>query len=209
MLITPLMYGRSAPWRLNFSLALSHLGRVTALCPRYRRPNYRRCLAARTKPQFAEIVNEIYKVIGQCLLRDPTVRPTADALVRLCETLCYSVQARQIGVVGNMAYPTAGFIDGNDGTGAFFHMDSVPVGRVGRGARVWYSTSPGEPRPRAFPVVPLKAPRKASPKPALRDNRRRILCPLRARVDLTKSELLTKPSRVQWGAAISVPNWSF
>jgi serine/threonine-protein kinase len=111
------------------------------------------------KPQFAELVNNIYQVITKCLQRDPGLRPDADALVDLCETLCYSVQLRKTGVIGHMSYPTSGFISVTGGPDVFFHMESVPMGRVKTGDRVWFSTSPGEPRERAFPVVPLKAAR--------------------------------------------------
>ncbi|MEJ1117082.1 serine/threonine-protein kinase [Phyllobacterium sp. CCNWLW109] len=109
-----------------------------------------------SKPQFAELTRNIYAIIQQCLLKDPTARPTADQLIRLCEDLCYSVKERRIGVVGHMPYQTNGFIGSSGGQDVFFHNDSVPVGRVSSGDRVWFSTFPGVPRERAFPVVPLK-----------------------------------------------------
>jgi serine/threonine protein kinase len=112
------------------------------------------------KPQFAELVNNIYQVITRCLQRDPKLRPDADSLVALCETLCYSIGPRLLGIVGYMPYRTNGFINIAGSPDVFFHMDSVPVGRIKPGDRVWFGTNPGEPRRRAFPVVPLKvAPR--------------------------------------------------
>ena len=59
-----------------------------------------------------------------------------------------------------------GFIDVQGGVQVFFHMDSVPVGKVSTDDRVWFTTFPGEPRDRAFPVIPLKAIRKARRKPS-------------------------------------------
>ena len=115
------------------------------------------------KPQFAELARNIYGLIQRCLQKDPEARPTADALVRLCEELCYSVKERRIGTVGYMPYQTQGFIGSPFGADVFFHQDSVAVGRVASGDRVWFSTFPGEPRERAFPVVPLKAIRRARP----------------------------------------------
>ncbi len=114
------------------------------------------------KPQFAELAKNIYEVIKQCLQKDPALRPNADALVDLCEKLCYSIQPRRTGVVGHMPYPTSGFIN-THGADVFFHMDSVPVGRVKTGDRVWFSTFTGEPRDRAFPVIPLKVARRTRP----------------------------------------------
>lgn len=111
------------------------------------------------KPQFAALANNIYQVIQKCLRKDPAQRPKADALVRLCEALCYSVQPRRMGVVGHMPFQTNGFINVPGEADVFFHVDSVPVGRVKTGDRVWFSTFPGEPRKRAFPVVPLKVAR--------------------------------------------------
>lgn len=111
------------------------------------------------KPQFAELANNIYRVIQQCLKKDPDDRPAADNLVRRCEALCYSVNTRQTGTIGYMPYSTNGFINVAGEPDVFFHIDSVPVGRVKTGDRVWFSTFPGDPRPRAFPVVPLKPPR--------------------------------------------------
>lgn len=113
------------------------------------------------KPQFAELAKNIHQIIGMCLQRNPGLRPDADALVGHCETLCYSVQRRRIGVVGNMPAASRGFINVSSEPSVFFHMDSVPVGRVRTGDRVWFSTNPGEPRERAFPVVPLKVARSA------------------------------------------------
>ena len=50
-----------------------------------------------SKPQFAQLVKDIYSVIQQCLQKDPTIRPNADALVSLCAALCYSVQPLRLG----------------------------------------------------------------------------------------------------------------
>ena len=108
------------------------------------------------KPQFAELAKNIYAVISLCLQKEPASRPDADALVMLCESLCYSVQGREFGIVGHMPFASNGFINVASGQDVFFHNDSVPVGRVSTSQRVWFSRYPGEPQDRAFPVVPAK-----------------------------------------------------
>lgn len=111
------------------------------------------------KPQFAELARDIFEVIRKCLQKNPADRPDADQLVVYCENFCYSVQPRKAGIVGRMPFASSGFINLPGAPDVFFHMDSVPVGSVTTGDRVWFSTFPGEPRARAFPVVPLKMPR--------------------------------------------------
>jgi len=108
------------------------------------------------KPQFGALSSEIHQVIARCLKKNPSDRPDADALVGLCEQLCYSMQSRELGTIGHMPFATGGFINVPGKSDVFFHMDSVPVGRVKPGDTVWFSKSPGAPRDRAFPVVPIK-----------------------------------------------------
>ena len=105
------------------------------------------------KAQFAALTNELYDVIRQCLLRDPDARPDADRLVRLCEALCYSEDAREYGTVARFHRADGGFIDADNGSSIFFHQNSVPSGRVDLGQRVWFARHVGAPAPRAFPLV--------------------------------------------------------
>lgn len=108
---------------------------------------------AQPKRQFAALTTELYEVIRRCLMRDPAARPDADGLVRLCEALCYSEDAREYGTVARFHRQDAGFIDADDGTSIFFHQDSVPSGRVDLGQRVWFARHVGAPAPRGFPLV--------------------------------------------------------
>jgi serine/threonine-protein kinase len=110
-----------------------------------------------SKLQFASLATDIYNIIVRCMVKDHTVRPTADDIVRLCEALCYSTAPREFGTVGRMLYNnTSGFIGRSSEPDVFFHQDCVPEGVVASGQRVWFSRHPGEPRERALPVVPAK-----------------------------------------------------
>lgn len=110
-----------------------------------------------SKLQFSTLTKDIYGIIQSCLNKDPNSRPTADDVVRQCESLCYSTAPREFGVVGNMIYQnTSGFIRVSGANDVFFHQDSVPDGIVMSGQRVWFSRHPGEPRNRALPVVRAK-----------------------------------------------------
>ena len=109
------------------------------------------------KTQFLGLAKEIYAIIKTCLSRDPTDRPTADALVLLCEALCYSDDLREFGTVDRFNRQEDGFIRCDSGGTVFFHQKSVPAGKVAVGDRVWFSRHPGEPFHRAFPVVPSVA----------------------------------------------------
>lgn len=108
------------------------------------------------KAQFRPLANEIYRVISQCLQKDPDGRPTADGLVAACEGLCYQTARRFTGIVRNYPASTFGFIHPDDGGDqVFFHIDSVYGGRPNVGERVWYARFDGDPRQRAHPVVQL------------------------------------------------------
>lgn len=108
------------------------------------------------KSQFSGLVREIYAIITRCLHRDPTGRPTADELVTLCETLCYSHSSRQFGIVQQFNYENDGYLMTDEGRRVHFHQQSVPAGRVAVGDRVWFATHTGHPFSRAFPVVPAR-----------------------------------------------------
>lgn len=107
--------------------------------------------------QFSGLVTDIYNIIIICLSRNPSSRPTADQLVTLCEALCYSISAREFGTIQRFNYPDDGFLASDSGGSVHFHQRSVPAGRVDVGDRVWFSRHLGEPRDRAFPLVPANA----------------------------------------------------
>ncbi len=107
------------------------------------------------KAQFATLAGAIYDIIRQCLKKKPEDRPTADQLVKLCEGLCYSLTPRKFGEVSRLIYNgESGFIAIDGENDVFFHMASVVSGKVKSGQHVWFSQHAGEPRDRAFPVVP-------------------------------------------------------
>lgn len=108
------------------------------------------------KLQFATLSQELYGIILRCLKRKPDERPGADEVVRLCQDLCYAVMEREFGTIGYMPHQNSGFITRPGQVDVFFHQNSVPAGRVNQGQRVWFSRHPGEPRERAFPIVPAR-----------------------------------------------------
>lgn len=104
--------------------------------------------------QFSTLARKIYDVTSTCMTKSVKKRPTADDVVRMCEDLCYSDEDREYGNVARFLYNTSGFISSDHGDDVFFHMDSVPYGKISTNDRVWFSRHPGSPRPRAFPLVP-------------------------------------------------------
>lgn len=105
--------------------------------------------------QYAPFSRDLFAVISMCMQKDPTLRPSADKLVKICEGLCYSATDRAYGQVVNMGhYPTNFFASPEDGgEDVFLHTDSVYGGSVGIGNRIWFARYPGKPRDRLFPVV--------------------------------------------------------
>jgi serine/threonine-protein kinase len=106
--------------------------------------------------QFKSLGNELYDLILECLNRNPEDRPSADALVMICGKLCYPISERKVGVVREIRYGTQGFIENESGLDVFFHFDSVYGLKPKVGSRVCFSEFPGEPAPRAHPVVMMR-----------------------------------------------------
>lgn len=105
--------------------------------------------------QFAPLASELLEIVATCLKRDPTARPTADQLVRRCETLCYAATGRQEGKVRQIRFATQGFIEVS-GRDTFFHMDSVYGERPVVGDSVVFASYGGGGAPRAHPVVKIR-----------------------------------------------------
>ncbi len=120
-------------------------------------------------PQFGELANGVHSVVLQCLQPDPSARPSAEQLAHICDDLCYLPPVgRETGTVDNYPHGTRafGFISSTVDP-VFFHSKSV-VGRTPRvGASVWFMKYPGQPRPRAIPVVPMKAQKDQGNDPAI------------------------------------------
>lgn len=104
-----------------------------------------------SNPQFASLANDLKRIVLQCLQKDPTSRPSSDALVARCGNLCYPVY----GVVRRVDYKAYGFII-VDGVDVFFNMSSVYGERPIEGDRVMLSKFPGGGAERAHPVVKLQ-----------------------------------------------------
>lgn len=106
------------------------------------------------KAQFDGLLTEVFDLIQRCMVVDPDARITADDLVQECGRLCYPPSGRREGVVTGMPYGSWGFIDAGAGS-VFFHVDSVYGTRVAVGDSVCFADFPGDPQPRAHPVVKL------------------------------------------------------
>lgn len=106
------------------------------------------------KPQLNGLLSDVFALIERCLVVDPAARVSADDLVQGCGKLCYPPSGRREGVVSGMPYGSWGFIDA-DGGSVFFHTDSVYGPSVSTGDRVCFADFPGDPQPRAHPVVKL------------------------------------------------------
>jgi serine/threonine protein kinase len=110
-------------------------------------------------PQFGRLASELAEVIMTCLRPKPEKRPSADDLIAICDRLCYLPVIRETGTVGNYPASSFGFINADSGDQVFFHTQNVIKNgpRPPIGTRVWFTRFDGDPRPRAIPVVPLRA----------------------------------------------------
>lgn len=116
-------------------------------------------------PETAQLEQELWGLVQTCLQIDPTLRPQADQIVQLCESLCYSAAQRRVGVIetypitySNGGKATAGFIEIDGGGSAFFHLtDFFSDGvRPQVGQRVSFCIAAGKPKVRCSPVLLLK-----------------------------------------------------
>lgn len=105
-------------------------------------------------PQFATLSNQLIQIVLQCLQKDPTARPTADALVEQCGTLCYPVESRCFGYVREIRHRAWGFLVVED-EDVFFHLDCVYGNKPAIGDNVMLSKFRGGGAWRALPVVKL------------------------------------------------------
>lgn len=108
-----------------------------------------------SNPQFAQLSKQLMDIVLLCLQRDPSARPTADALVELGGNLCYPIESRCFGSVRMIRYNSWGFID-VDSEDVFFHLDCVYGSKPAEGDRVMLSKFKGGGAWRAHPVVKLQ-----------------------------------------------------
>jgi len=106
-----------------------------------------------TNAQFASLSESLKTIIDACLVYEKEKRITAPDLVQRCEDLCFSFSERRMGTVdGIVGY--RGFIKATDGSRIFYHSRSVYGPRSAKlGSKVIFSSFPGEPFPRAHPVL--------------------------------------------------------
>ena len=103
--------------------------------------------------QFAPFSTAIFDLIKICMEKVPSARPTADQLVTACEGLCYSTVQREFGTITRFDNNNWGFATTTTSS-VFCHINSVyAASNLAVGERVWMTTHPGSPSPRAFPIV--------------------------------------------------------
>ena len=107
-------------------------------------------------PQFKYLTDEIVSLITRCLTVDANQRPTADQLVKNCESLCYQVSERLIGNIKLIKHNRWGFISIFGTEDVFYHVDSVYGSKPRVDDKVMFSKFDGGGADRALPVVRLK-----------------------------------------------------
>ncbi|WP_047461625.1 serine/threonine-protein kinase [Vibrio fluvialis] len=101
------------------------------------------------------LASQLQSIISACLNFDYSKRPTAEEIVKLFSELCYPVARRNYGHVklrkGNNGW---GFIsNGGFVQDTFYHTEEVYGIQPTLRDKVCFSEYPGEPRPRAFPIL--------------------------------------------------------
>ncbi len=118
-----------------------------------------------THKTTATLEDELWKIIESCIQVDPSQRPSAEAVVTACDSLCYSSASRRMGTVQRFSVPYAGGGKGNFGyiddkhaaKSWFFHgSDFFGAQRPAAGQSVSFSVYPGVPAPRCSPVLLLR-----------------------------------------------------
>lgn len=106
-------------------------------------------------PQFEPICRQVISIAKACMDHDVGRRPTASALVSLCEELCYPLENRLAGTVRDIRYGSWGFISTPTGD-VFFNLDSYfGETNVVVGDRVAFCKFPGGGAWRAHPVIKI------------------------------------------------------
>lgn len=110
------------------------------------------------RSQFSSLVEALWEIITACLQLNPSARPGAEQLLKMCSDLCYSDAPRRVGVVTRFGRGKGdwGFIETDDGESVFFHSESYYGPKPAQGTRASFASYPGNPSPRAHPVLPLK-----------------------------------------------------
>lgn len=108
------------------------------------------------RTQFLPLANDLADIVLRCLSPNPLDRPSALELSSRCADLCYTVSERRYGQCVLLHTSGAyGAIRDDDGGDVFFNKNSVYGRMPSVGARVCFSRFPGNPNPRAHPVLLL------------------------------------------------------
>lgn len=104
--------------------------------------------------QFCGLGKQIYDIVLLCFEPDPSKRISAEGLINAIEPLCYAVDQFEYGQITRVNNNYWGFLRSDDGSEAFYHVDSFYNGAAPRvGQRVWFARHPGGGSDRAFPLV--------------------------------------------------------
>ena len=107
--------------------------------------------------QFRPVAEALQGIVDTCLAPVPSDRPTANDLVHELSKLCVFSSQRFEGRIYKMQNAYYGFIANDHGGETMFHRDSVyGPNRAQQEKRVVFSSSPGIPQDRAFPVLVQK-----------------------------------------------------
>ena len=106
--------------------------------------------------QFRALGGDVFSILLACMSKDPLLRPNADDLVKMCEKLCYGIEAYETGQVSKNHSAAVGFISADKGGDLMYHRDSF-YGDNTRdvGTALWYARHPGGGNDRAFPIIVL------------------------------------------------------
>jgi len=104
--------------------------------------------------QFQPVAEALQRLIVSCLNPDPLGRPTADDLSQELSKLCVFSSQRHSGVIHHQHNAAVFFINNDHGGETMLHRDSVfGSNRPAEGKRVVFSSFPGRPKERAFPIL--------------------------------------------------------
>lgn len=112
----------------------------------------------KVKSQFNQLTAELWAIMQACLTVDTEARINAQDLVERISGICYSTAERFTGEIHDYGSGTGqwGFIRYGKHGECFFHSDSYYGSKPTNGEKVNFAWFPGYPKPRAFPVLPLR-----------------------------------------------------
>lgn len=107
-------------------------------------------------PQFKTLATELLEISLSCLKSKPADRPSADELVKRCESLCYAKDSRHVGNIKKIYHKSYGFIYRPASEDVFFNKSSVyGPNSIAEGSVVCFSMYKGGGAWRAHPIMIL------------------------------------------------------